>query len=113
MQGRIAAEMKDPIMRGLAYGLGGYVGMSFIYSVTNKEGAQAAAKKEEVHAAAPAAVDSHKAGAAPVQHAVAAAAADHHELATTASGKQQVAPVLQQLNSISDRLSKIEKALGI
>ena len=102
-------------MRGLAYGVGGYVGLSFIYSLTNKEHVKAAPKKEEVHHAAPAVArsESLKAGTA-AQHAVAAAGDhDQHNSSNSTSGKQQVAPVLQQLNAISDRLSKIEKALGI
>jgi len=103
-------------MRGLAYGLGGYVGMSFIYSLTNKEHVQAAPKKQAEAHAAPAAAHAAEHHAAPAaaqapQTAVATVSdhAAHHE----AAGKQQVAPILHQLSAISDRLTKIEKALGI
>ena len=111
MQGRVAAEMKDPIMRGLAYGLGGYVGMSFIYSLTNKERVKAAPKPAESHAAP--AAEHHAAPAAAHAPQTAVATVADHAVHSEAAGKQQVAPVLHQLSAISDRLTKIEKALGI
>jgi hypothetical protein len=113
MQARIAKQLEDPIMRGLAYGVGGgYVAMSFIYSLTNKEHVKAEpapAKKPSV-----AADHSH-----PVASVAAVGGSSHHDdhhaspAAAAAATKQQVAPVLQQLQVISDRLTKIEKALGI
>jgi len=109
MQARVAEQLRDPMMRGLAYGVGGYVGMSFIYSLTNKEHVKAAPKaKEPEHHAPVASAKEHHATAAESSPAAASPAVVRHE-----STKQQVAPVLQQLSQISDRLTKIEKALGI
>ena len=111
MQARVAEHLKDPIMRGLAYGVAGYTGASFIYSLTNKEHVKAAPKKAEPEHHAPAASKEHHAPAA-ASASPAVASVEHHAPAEHA-GKQQVAPVLQQLTQISDRLTKIEKALGI
>lgn len=110
MQARVAEQLRDPVMKGLAYCVAGYTGASFIYSLTNKEHVKAAPKKApEAHAPAAASKDHHAPASAPV----ASVAVEHAAPAAESSPKQQVAPVLQQLTQISDRLTKIEKALGI
>jgi hypothetical protein len=106
MQARLAAELKDPLMRGLAYGGAGYLGLSFVYSLAPKGSAEK--KAEAPKKAAEHAHDGHHA-AVPAPAHTAVSAVEHHET----GAKQQVAPVLQQLSNISDRLTKIEKALGI
>ena len=108
MQARVAEQLRDPIMKGLAYCVAGYTGATFIYSLTNKEHVKAAPKAPEAHAPAAASKDHHAPASAPV-----AAVAVEHATHAESSPKQQVAPVLQQLTQISDRLTKIEKALGI
>ena len=94
-------------MKGLAVGVAGYTGASFIYSLVNKEGAAAAPKKEE-HAPAVAKHVSVVAKEHATPAPVAAVQADAHS-----APAPQATPVLQQLNQISDRLTKIEKALGV
>ena len=105
MQARLAAEMKDPVMRVMIYGVGAYTVASFGYSLVPKS----APKKQESHAP----VAQTKIEEIKVPHAEHKVEVDQHATKLTSGEKQQVAPVLQQLATISDRLTRIEKALGI
>jgi hypothetical protein len=100
----------DPIMKGLTYGVGTYVVGSLAYSVS---GAGKAKPKHDDH------------GHHQEQHStpVAATQQQHHEshhdaaliiaVPHSSSSSIPATSVIGQLNTISERLTRIEKALGI
>lgn len=95
-------------MKYMIYGVGGYTVVSGVYGMMPKGKAPAAAPPAAKRA------DLHTAVDAPhVSSDTHAAASEAPHSAGAPAQKQQVAPVLQQLQVISDRLTKIEKALGI
>ena len=131
--------MSDAIMQGMTYGLGAYTAVSFIYGASGAgrpkphapPAAAAASHSTAAAAAAPGHAEHHHhaADAHAAAPAAAAGAAPRVGGATDCTsprslvskqvnkqltrGNLNAATIFGQLNAISDRLTKIEKALGI
>ncbi len=109
----IQAQMTNPIMARLIYGIGAYIVISPIYArAVYKAPEVAELKKAAADVVAPPARTTSSSSAA-VSSSVGGGEAVSNVMDQVEGKKVMVPPVLQQLTSISDRLARIEKALGI